>query len=92
MYVYIYISIYIYIRNVRSACLDPSGTKPTSRTRPGACDTSLEPSRQKKLIHEKKKSRFACARACCGRKCVTLTTLHKLPQNDFLELPIFKKS
>ena len=35
-----------------------SSAKPTSRTRPGACDTSLEPSRKKKLIHEKK-SRFA---------------------------------
>ena len=31
-----------------------SSAKPTSRTRPGACDTSLEPSRKKKLIHEKK--------------------------------------
>ena len=40
--------------------LSGSSAKPTSRTRPGACDTSLEPSWQNKLIHEKK-SRFARA-------------------------------
>ena len=60
--------LYIYFRNVYSPCLSVClsgclggcGIKHTSRTLPGACDTSLEPSRQKKLIHEKK-SRFARA-------------------------------
>ena len=54
-----YYFIYIYIRVMSvlpvwiPACLPASGTKPTSRPRPWACDTSLEPSRQTKLIHEK---------------------------------------
>ena len=43
-----------------SVCLGVCGIKHTSRTLPGACDTSLEPSHQKKLIREKK-SRFARA-------------------------------
>ena len=43
-----------------SPCLPGCGIKHTSRTLPGACDTSLEPSHQKKLIREKK-SRFARA-------------------------------
>ena len=53
---------------------------------PWACDTSLEPSRQKKSIHEKK-SHFA--RAPAARKNV-LRSLHKLHQNDFLELQTIK--
>ena len=60
--------LYIYFRNVRSPSLDPSvrpsvpgsAAKRTCQNLPGACDTSLEPSRQKKLIREKK-SRFARA-------------------------------
>ena len=43
-----------------SGSVDPSAAKRTCQNLPGACDTSLEPSRQKKLNHEKK-SRFACS-------------------------------
>ena len=46
-----------------------SGTKPTSRTRPGVCDTSLEPSRQKKSIHEKKIPLHAPARPWRAKTC-----------------------
>ena len=51
------------------ACLDPCGTKRTSRPRPGACDTSLEPSWQKKSIHEKKIPLRARVRPQCTETC-----------------------
>ena len=56
-----------------SACLSASlpacGIKHTSGTRPGACDTSLEPSRQKKSIHEKKIPLRAPARPWRAKTC-----------------------
>ena len=51
----------------------PSAAKRTCRPRPWACDTSLEPSRQNKLIHEKKPASRA-RRARSAQKLVTLTT------------------
>ena len=65
-------------------CLGACGIKHTSRTLPGACDTSLEPSRQKKSIHEKKIP-LRARRAPAVRSNV-FCTLHNLPQNDFLDL------
>ena len=56
--------------------LDPCGTKRTSGPRPWACDTSLEPSWQKKLIHEKK---FQFGRPARGN---VVRLLHKILQND----------
>ena len=47
------IYIYIFVMSVQPVWIPGSSAKPTSRTRPGACDTSLEPSRQKKSIDEK---------------------------------------
>ena len=69
---------YIYFRNVYSpclsgclgVCLSACGIKHTSRTLPEACDTSLEPSRQNKLIREKK-SRFARTARPHGAKTCT---------------------
>ena len=63
-------------------CLDPSAAKHTSRTRPGACDTSLEPSWQKKLIHEKKIPLRVRLRPRCAK---TLYSLHKPPKNHCLD-------
>ena len=79
----------VWIRPSVRPSVPGSGTKPTSRTRPGACDTSLEPSRQKKSIHEKKIP--LRARAPVARVNV-LRLLHKLPQNNFLELWIIRIS
>ena len=53
------------------ACLPGSGTKPTSQTRPGVCNTSLEPSRQKNLIHEKKIPLRAHQAPAVRKKCYT---------------------
>ena len=69
--------------SVVPVCIRPCGIKHTSRTRPGACDTSLESSWQKKMIDEKKIP--LRARAPTARENV-LRSLHKLPQNDFLEV------
>ena len=63
----IIIYIYIIVMSLRVCLRDK--TERGARMR--ACDTSLEPSRQKKLIRGKK-SRFARARS--ARKCVQLTT------------------
>ena len=65
--------------------VSPCGIKHTSRTGlPGACDTLLEPSRQKKLNHEKKI--LLCALGAPAARENVLRSLHKLPQNGFLEL------
>ena len=63
---------YIYISNIviwhLPVWIPGSGWKPTSRPLPGAYNTSLEPSRQKKLIHEKK----SCfTRAACPQRAKT---------------------
>ena len=72
------------------ACLDPSAVKRTCRPRPWACDTSLEPSWQKKLTHEKKISlRMHGAPAARENP---LCLLHKVPQNYCLELRTIKIS
>ena len=51
---------------------------------PGACDASLEPSRQKKLNHEKKIP--LCTLGAPAARENVLRSLHKLSQNDFLEI------
>ena len=55
--------------SILPVCLPVSGIKHTSGTRPGACDTSLEPSWQKKSIHEKKIPLRARARPPRAKTC-----------------------
>ena len=66
----IYIYIYIFVMSILPVC----GIKHTSRILPGACDTSLEPSRQKKLIQENKNPASRAPHALRVRKRVQLTT------------------
>ena len=66
--------------SILPVCLPPCGIKHTSGTRPGACDTSLEPSSQMKLNREKKiPLRARCAPAVRSN---VFCLLHKLHQND----------
>ena len=68
--------------------LDPSAAKRTCQNLPGACDTSLESSQQKKLMHEKKNP-ASRVRAPAVRENV-LRSLQWQSQNDFLELRTIK--